>query len=155
MPDYVVEKIGETPYLYVEGAAPMDPQAISVEMGRAFGRVTEFMELHGIAPAGPPLSVYYLHDPERLAFRAGVIVASEGLLAADGDIRGDCTPAGRVLTFTHVGPYATLRDDYAEMMDWMAREGLEMAAPTWEVYLDDPDEVPEDQLRTKVHVALK
>jgi effector-binding domain-containing protein len=39
-------------------------------------------------------------------------------------------------------------------MDWIAEQGLMMATPTWEIYLDDPGEVPEAELRTKVHVAL-
>jgi effector-binding domain-containing protein len=154
MPDYVVEEIGESPYLYVEGESPMEPQAISDEMGRCFARVREFMETHGIAAAGHPLAVYHEHDPEQLTFRAGIAVSSEALLSAGDEVRADCTPAGRVLSFTHVGPYATLRDDYADMMAFAQREGFEIAAPTWEVYIDDPGEVPEDRLRTRVHVKL-
>jgi len=154
MPDFVVEDIGEAAYLYVEGESGMDPDDISAEMGRCFGQVMRFMSDHGIEAAGPPLSVYHEHDPERLRFRAGMIVGPEALQSEAGAVKGDLTPGGHVLTFIHVGPYATLRDDYAEMMDWIAEQGLTMATPTWEIYLDDPGEVPEAELRTKVHVAL-
>jgi len=155
MPDYIVEEIGETPYLYVTGESTMDPGAISDEMGRCFEKVIGFMRTHGIEPAGPPLAVYHDFDPDKLTFRAGIVASTEAMQDLPQDVDGDFTPAGRVLTFIHVGPYATLRDDYADMMDYVEREGLQLSAPTWEVYVDDPETVPEQQLRTKVHVALK
>ena len=155
MPDFVVEEIGETPYLYAEGESSLEPEAISGEMARCLGTVWHYMDTHGIAPTGPPLAVYHGYDPERLTFRAGISVASEALLSAGDGVKSACTPAGRVVSFTHVGPYATLRDDYAELMAFLEREGLEIGGPTWEVYVDDPGEVPEERLRTKVHVALR
>jgi effector-binding domain-containing protein len=155
MPEYIVEEIGETPYLYVEGESGWAPEEISAEMGRCFAAARAYMDTHGIAAAGPPLALYPEHDPERLRFRAGVVVASEALLSTGGRVQGACTPAGRVASFVHVGPYATLRDDYADLMAWMEREGLEIGGPAWEVYVDDPDEVPEERRRTKVHVALR
>ena len=155
MPDYVVEEIGETPYLYVTGESAMAPEAIRAEMARCFDKVTAFMRTHGIEPAGPPLAVYHDYDPDRLAFRAGVVASSEAMQDLPPGVDFDFLPAGRVLTFVHVGPYATLREHYTDMMDHVVREGLELSAPTWEVYVDDPDTVPEHQLRTKVHVALK
>lgn len=39
MPDYAIEEIGESSYLYDEGERPMDPQAISAGMGRCLGEV--------------------------------------------------------------------------------------------------------------------
>jgi effector-binding domain-containing protein len=154
MPDYVIEEIGETPYLYVEGESEMTPEAIGAEMGRCLEHVAGYMSDHGIAAAGPPLAVYHTHDPQRLRFRAGVVVSSEALQETGHGVASDVTPAGRVLSFTHVGPYATLRDDYADMMRHVEGEGLTIAAPTWELYIDDPATVPAAELRTKVHVAL-
>jgi effector-binding domain-containing protein len=59
-----------------------------------------------------------------------------------------------VLTFTHLGPYAGLRDSYGAMMGYLEENKLEMRAPTWEVYVNDPKEVPEEELRTDVFVSL-
>ncbi|MEM1431919.1 MAG: GyrI-like domain-containing protein [Pseudomonadota bacterium] len=155
MPDYIVETIGETPYLYATGESSMDPAAISAAMGECYGRVVAFMESHGIPPAGPALSVYHTYDPEVMRFQAGIIVSSEAIMDPGADVKGDILPAGRVLSFTHVGPYATLRDDYADMMSYVEREGLKLSSPAWEVYIDDPKDTPEAELRTKVHVALE
>jgi effector-binding domain-containing protein len=132
----------------------MDPGAISEAMGHAFGTVMDFMDRHGIATDGPPLSVYYGYSPTEIAFRAGLFVTAADLAAAAGEVAADRTPGGEVLHFTHTGPYATLRDDYGHMMEHIASRGLQIGAPTWEVYVDDPETTPEHRLRTEVYVAL-
>jgi effector-binding domain-containing protein len=37
----------------------------------------------------------------------------------------------------------------------VAANGRQQAGDLWEVYVDDPDEVPEAQLRTEVYIRLK
>ncbi|WP_421852760.1 GyrI-like domain-containing protein [Oricola sp.] len=73
---------------------------------------------------------------------------------AAGSVRADRTPAGKVVHYTHVGPYKRLSESYHKMMGWVRMEGLRLAVPTWEVYVDDPDTTPEKELRTEVYVAV-
>jgi effector-binding domain-containing protein len=40
------------------------------------------------------------------------------------------------------------------MMAYVQENGLSFAPPTWEVYLNDPSEVPEEQLLTEIYQAL-
>ena len=40
------------------------------------------------------------------------------------------------------------------MMAWVAGQGRAPAGPTWEIYLDDPQEVAPDQLKTELYVPL-
>ena len=154
MPEFTLTRVVPRPYLYVEGHATMDPAAISEAMGRAFDAVMDFQEAHGIPTDGPPLSVYYGHSPDRIAFRAGMIVSEADAKAATGEVKAGETPGGEVLHFTHVGSYATLRDSYGHMMEHVASRGLSLGAPTWEVYVDDPETTPEHRLRTEVYVTL-
>jgi len=132
----------------------MDPKDISAAMGAAFQTVWAFMKAQGIPPSGPALSVYYSYDPDVMSFRAGFAIGKADMDKAAGDVMADVTPAGRVLHFTHVGPYATLRDDYALMMAHIEAEGLKIGAPTWEVYVNGPDTTPEAELITEVYSAL-
>ncbi|GGD32220.1 GyrI-like domain-containing protein [Sinisalibacter lacisalsi] len=154
MADFKLIDVDETPYLYVERSTTMDPGEISRAMGSAFGEVWAFMEKHGVPPGGGALSVYHDYAEGRMAFRAGFVVARADMAAADGTVKADATPAGRVLHFTHIGAYDGLRDAYDGMMRHMESEGLAYAPPTWEVYLNSPDEVHEDQLVTKCYQAL-
>ena len=154
MPDFSMTEVEPRPYLYVERSCSMDPGDIATAMGRAFGDVMGFLEHHGIAPAGPPLSVYHTYDDAKMDFRAGVFVKADAIRAADGDVRADSTPGGTVLHFVHTGPYATLRDSYGALMEHCRSEGLTPGTPTWEVYVDDADTTPEHRLRTEVYVTL-
>ncbi len=147
-------QVEETPYLYEERTCGMDPKDISAAMGDVFHSVMAFMKAHGIAPAGQAMSVYYTYDPDKMTFRAGFSVLPEDLAKAEGTVKADVTPAGKVLSFVHTGPYSELRNSYGEMMTYAERNGLKIRAPAWEVYVNDPATVPEEELRTDVFVSL-
>jgi len=154
MVEYEFADVDGRDYLYVAVKCPMKPEAISEAIGKAFRDVMGFMQANAIAPAGPPLAVYYSYDPETVEFNAGFFVSAEDAGKAGGDIRAGKTPAGRVLTLTHVGPYRDLGKTYEAMMGYLQEQGLKLGAPTWEVYVDDPDSMPEEKLRTEIFVTL-
>ncbi len=154
MTDFSRVQVEERPYLYVERSCSMDPGDISCAMGEAFGAVYAHMMGAGVTPAGPALSVYYSYDPEKMAFRAGFTVAQADLDKTGGEVKGDVTPAGHALHFTHIGAYATLRDDYELMMQQLEEHGMALGAPSWELYLNDPSETPEHELRTEIYSML-
>ena len=154
MPEFTLIDAEARPYLYEERTCPMDPKVISHTMGDAWGAVLAVMDAAGVAPAGMPLTVYETFDPDALTFRAGIPVDLAGLAAASGNVRAAHTPAGRVVTFTHVGPYETLSQSFQKMMAFLEAEGLRIGGPSWEVYVDDPDETPAEELRTEVFAVV-
>lgn len=147
-------EVEEVPYLYEERSCAMNPEDIGKTMGSAFHSVMAFMQSNGIQTTGKVLSVYYTYNPNTITFRSGFSVNKDDMPKAQGDIKSDVTPAGTVLTFTHVGPYSDLRDSYGEMMKHIEDEGLQLGSPTWEVYVDDPSTTPAAELRTEVFVSL-
>jgi effector-binding domain-containing protein len=57
------------------------------------------------------------------------------------------TPAGRVVTAAHFGPYEKLKDAYDAIDAYVRREKLRLTGPSWEVYghwYDDPAKVRTD-----------
>jgi len=154
MPDFKIVHTEDIPFLYEERTTSMDPQDIGAAMGEAFGSVMSFMGEHGIAPGGKVMAAYYTYSPDSLTFRAGCSVAAPPSPKTDGPIGFDTIPAGRAVHFQHKGSYAGLRNDYDALMEYLKAEKLEMVAPTWEVYLNDPFEVPEDELLTDVFTKI-
>ncbi len=134
----------------------MDPSDISKNMGDAFATVAEFAEKNGVSSLGVALSVYYTYDPAVMTFRAGFTVSAEDAEKAEGEVHADTLPADKALNFVHRGPYAKLRDSYAEMMTYIDQSGLEITAPTVEIYLNDPNVVAdESELETDIYVSVK
>jgi effector-binding domain-containing protein len=154
MPDFRLIDVTEQPYVYVERTCAMEPATISEEMGKAYGDAMAFIQANGLTLTGPALSVYYTYDPQTVTFRAGFFVSTEDAKKASGDVKADTTPAGRVVNFVHTGPYSKLSESYQELMAWLEKEGLTLGAPTWEVYVNDPDSTPEEELRTEIYVSL-
>ena len=156
MAEYKMVEVEEKPYLYNERACSMNPDDVSHNMEIAFRTVAEFIDRNGIASMGKALSAYYTYDEEIMTFRAGFLVSAEDAQKAEGDVKADVLPAGRVLNFIHRGSYTTLRDSYGDMMRYLEANGIAVGAPTWELYLNNPDSVAsEDDLQTDIYVTVE
>ncbi|AXI49076.1 hypothetical protein C1J03_23395 (plasmid) [Sulfitobacter sp. SK012] len=77
----------------------------------------------------------------KVRFRAGFLVSKENAEKAEGDVKADVLPAGKVLNYVHEGPYAKLRVSYDEAMKYISQNGMIVGEPTWEIYLNEPDDV--------------
>jgi effector-binding domain-containing protein len=57
------------------------------------------------------------------------------------------TPAGRVVTAAHLGPYDQMSATYRAIDDYVRQQGLRLVGPSWEVYghaSDDPAKLRTD-----------
>lgn len=154
MRKFAIVDVSQTPYLYVERTASMDGDEIGRAMRSGSAEVWAFMEKHGVPPAGKGVSVYPDLSQGQMRFRVGFAVAPHDMTAAQDPVKADVTPAGQAVHFTHHGSYAGLRQAYQEMMTYLEAEGLRQVPPRWEVYLNDPNEVHEEQLLTECYQAL-
>ncbi|MEM1178353.1 MAG: AraC family transcriptional regulator [Acidobacteriota bacterium] len=66
-------------------------------------------------------------------------------------------PAGEYVIATHRGPYANLAETYTWLYGtWLATSGRNLAdRPPFEIYLNNPEETPEEDLLTEVCVLLQ
>jgi effector-binding domain-containing protein len=70
-----------------------------------------------------------------------------------GEVLRSATPAGAVLTTTHVGMYDRLGDAHRAIVEWSVQHQKPLAGPNWEVYGHWTDDL--SQLRTDVFYLLK
>ena len=113
----------------------------------AFDQVSDFIGEHKVVTGHNV--VLYLDQVFNL--EVGVQVMSP--LPAHESIIASETPAGRVATTTHFGPYEDLTLAHTAIARSVIGGGLQVAGPNWEVY-GDWDEDPE-KLRTDVYYLLK
>lgn len=115
------------------------------QLGEAIGQTAaELGELLGEQVAGKPLIVRYLNWAATGELEIGFELDRpvEGLEAT----RLSGGPAAVAL---HIGPYDQLAAVTGEVAEWVGAHGHLAGAP-YEVYLNDPRQVPADELQTEI-----
>ena len=157
MSEFTIVTVESQPILYVHRSSATDPQSIGACMGEAFGTLMGFLGEHGIEVAGAPMSIYHGFSDSKATFDVALPVTAADARRAAGhaDIKGGATQAGRALKAVHVGPYDTLADTYNRIMPHMEKEGLKSAGPCWEIYVNDPDTTPAEELVTEIYFPIE
>lgn len=155
MASYEVVETTERSYLYVTRKTSMKPEEISKAMGEAFWEVWNFMQAKSITMTTGGLAVYYDYSEDEMEFRTGFTVSADDARKAEGAVKADKTPATRAARALHTGPYSGLQETYGKIMGEMKWNGHRYGKPTWELYLNDPDQVPEAELLTEIFIALE
>jgi AraC family transcriptional regulator len=109
-------------------------------------------------PGAAMIAIY--HDmpettpPEQLRSDAGIVVTGDTRLP-DG-LTEQRLPAGRYARTRHVGPYDQLPDVWARFLgEWVPANGHRPgAAPSYEIYRNDPTRVKPEELETDHYVSL-
>ena len=140
-------------YIYVDRECDYGPE-IADAMGSAFGEVFGFVGENQITPQSMPMSVYMGMDPSKLRFRGGVIVSEADAAKASGNIKADTLPGGDAMHVTHVGSYMKMNETHQALWQHMENERIAGTFPIWEIYVDDPGEVAEDEVRTEIYRAI-
>ncbi len=144
------------------GRCGLDPSEISAAIGSAFGTLMAFVQGHGLAPCGPPRTIYTGHGPEGISFTVAVPMAAPPESSSkDGPVTVASIAGAKALRFTHHGPYANLVATYGRITQFMQAKGLMQSEadwarymPMWEEYLNDPDTTPEADLLTYIYLPL-
>ncbi|WP_242906468.1 GyrI-like domain-containing protein [Actinomadura terrae] len=114
--------------------------------------ILEWLAARGVAPAGAPFIRYEVVDmPGTLVVEAGAPVAAP--VEGEGEVYPAALPAGRYVTYTHVGHPARLVEVTAAVLAWgtsqghtwdrAPAEGGERWACRLEVLKTHPAEVPD------------
>ena len=128
-------------------------QDLQKKIPESYKALFEYLEQTGQEMAGAPYAAYFNMDMQNLDVEAGVPVAMK--LPGKGDIQPGEVSAGKAAACTHVGPYGTLPAAYEALGRWMAQQKLEGDGTTYEIYLNDPQEVSPEELETQIVMPLK
>lgn len=130
------------------------------QMPQAFERVYGWLQAQGHVPQGMPVAVY-LNDPSEVE-PADALWEIWAPIEQDAEQYGPDTeglaikriPTMTVATTMHQGPYEGVAPAYERLGAWIADKGLQMAGPPMEAYLNDPYEVPPEQILTEVMMPV-
>ncbi len=132
---------------------------IGSAMGRMFERLMGRLMKEGAALAGAPFCLYHMESANETQADIEVCEAVAELLPDDADVKGRTVPGAKGTTLRHIykGSYEGLYAVYDDMQRWVDENGWtwDMNAPMREIYLNDPDCVPPEELLTEIICPVK
>ena len=155
--DIGITDVPSTTIAYFTGASGSDPEEIGAALEAAYGRVAMFISANGMQMDGQPIAINNYWDERGFGFDAGIPVSgvpSRGV-GSDSPVRMGETYGGRVVRAVHVGPYTGLEETYSIVEAFVVAHRLEANGRSWEVYVSDPGNTPEEELKTEIYYPVK
>jgi effector-binding domain-containing protein len=140
--------------IYMKGNGSWDNALETLQ--DAFKSVYAFLDKQGIAPTGPPMTVYTEFDDTNFTFQAAVPIAEAPKDPPKGDMAVGQTPAGKALRFAYQGSFHQMEDTiYNAIPEYLDEKQLEPSGTFIEEYQTDPVTTPEDKFDISIFVLLK
>jgi len=151
--DYVFEvtEAVARPTLAIRTHTPM--AAIGQVMGQAFGEVYQYIMETGAKVADAAYAAYYTMDPNDIEVDIGFVMAEA--TPGRGNVHADEIPAGKQVCCMYKGPYELMEPVYKAMSEWMNANNYIPTGVAYELYFNDPSQVPPSELLTKIIFPLQ
>ncbi len=146
----LVEK-GDQPMLEVRKTTSVGQ--LPQEIGKAYDEIIRYLGEIGELPSGSPFVAYYNMDMEHLDVEMGFPVSKQ--LKGKGDVNAGTIPAGRYVECLYRGPYQGSVPVYDAINKWISEKHIEATGTVYEYYYNSPEDVPEEELITKIVFAVK
>jgi effector-binding domain-containing protein len=119
---------------------------VGLFLAPAYGEISAYLQAAGV-PIGQVFARYHGFGPE-LDIEAGVTVPAP--IEGQGRVQAGEIPAAEAAVARHVGPYDQLAAANEAVREWIAAHGRVSGGAPIEIYLNDPQSTPIDQLETDV-----
>ncbi len=150
---FKIQRLAERPVLAIKArSAVTDLPAL---IGQSYGKIIQYLGQLGEQPSGEPYAAYFNIQPEDPEFDVEMGFPVARPLPSQGEIIAGALPEMTAVTYLHTGPYDTLESAYKLVMSWMAQNGHEGTGVFYEFYLNDPNQVARDEVKTAVVIPLK
>lgn len=139
------------PTLSIRARTPID--GLPHLLGESYGKIAEYLAELAEQPAGAPFTAYYNMDMQDLDVEIGFPVSKP--IVGKGDIQASEVPGGKLAFAMHVGRYADIAPAYDALSQFVKEQGFEPTGISYEFYLNDPEETPQEKLQTQIVFPLK
>lgn len=131
-----------------------------VDYGACFTRLWSYVKEHKLFSAGIENLVIYHNDPdisEAGNLRCDVCLALPKGPVAEGEIGVKEIAGGKYAVFLYTGPYTGLGSAYKKICgEWLPASGCELReSPCFEKYINHPDRVEAEKLKTEIYIPVR
>ncbi len=149
-----IRTIDPMPVLFVRRTGPYYQAA-----GEAFGVLCQFAGPRGLfGPASRMIGISHddPHVTEASKFRYDACMTIDREVEPEGEVGRKTLAGGRYAVFVHEGSYEGFQKTYDQIFKaWLPASGEKLREePCFEVYLNSPDQVKPEDLRTEIWLPL-
>jgi effector-binding domain-containing protein len=123
------------------------------EMGKALGAVYQYLMEIGEQASDAAYAAYYNNDINDMDVEIGFLVAKP--LPGQENIKATAIPDGKQVSCMYKGSYSQMEPVYHAMIEWMMHNSYVPTGIAYEFYYNDPSQVPETELLTKIAFPVK
>jgi len=150
-----IRTVDPVPVLFVRRTGPYYQAA-----GEAFGVLCRFAGSRGLlGPAARMIGISHddPHVTEESKFRYDACVTLDREVTPEGEVGLKRLAGGKYAVFLHAGAYEGLQRTYDQIFKaWLPASGEKLREePCFEVYLNSPDQVRPDALRTEIWLPIQ
>ncbi len=138
------------PVLSIRTRTPM--ANLQQTIGNAYDQIMKYLSEIGENPSCAPFTAFYNMDMQDLDIEIGFPVSK--VLPGKNEIKSGEIPSGKYASCLYVGPYGKTEPAYNTLNEWIKENGYTTTGVVYEHYLNDPTEIPESELETKIVFPL-
>ncbi len=150
--DHEISEKDVPPQLSLTRRVTVTMKTIGEGLNSGFRTLNQHAAATGAETVGPPMVFSPDFGKEEFDLVVCMPVAA-GAVAGEG-IALEEIPGAHVVSTTHKGPYPGVPEAYTALFSWLEENGRKPAGPAREVYLNDPQDVPESELLVEVSIPL-
>jgi AraC family transcriptional regulator len=125
-------------------------------------KVCQFAVEKGVQIQGPPVFVCHEMSQEEVmkadkeaSADVGVAVAVSAKVEDGAEVKCYELPGGKMAKTVHKGPYEECGPTYEELFAWVRQNRKRIVGPMREIYLNDPNEVPKEEILTEIYAPIE
>jgi AraC family transcriptional regulator len=123
--------------------------------------ICQYTADHRIPVIAPPVYLWHERTVENaMQARANGAADVEVVIPVGKNVKGageiQCyeLDGGPMATIMHTGPYEECSPTYEKLFAWLEQQGRTITGPIREVYLNDPREVPKEEILTQIFAPV-
>lgn len=152
---YQIELTELPPVTAVSHRAHATLGTVAAVFERGFGLTMGAVGASGAPVTGVPFAVFHdIIDEETSGDVEICVPVPPGTTVASDDVNVVELPAVTVASTVHTGPYMEVSPAYHALATWIREHGHSHAGPPRESYLNDPTQVPEEELLTRIDMPV-
>jgi len=149
-----IKQVEPIDILFIQSRVSEDPTDIAEVLATAYREITAFINENGIEIAAQPMAITHGANENGYAFDAAIPVVRKDVVLT-GNLQLGSTPSGRAIRAVHRGPYDRMVPTYEKLAAYIGAHGLSEGPVSWEQYISDPGETPNEDLITYIYFLIE